>query len=210
MKRLLLVVLAGSLAGWCHGLDLFGGAKGLIKEAIQGEPQPEQQKPAPGKQAEAKPTEAQQVSPPATAKVAQRRKTQAGFAVSVPGDWRITREDATRVQAEMKGKPGVCMSVVVNDYGPGFPVDASLKAYINRAEGEAKAGKIEKSETRNLGKAKGVIRVEKAPADLANVRRITFQGYAGSKGVNVVASALGSDFEKHRDQLMALLLSIEF
>ena len=62
----------------------------------------------------------------------------------------------------------------------------------------------------SLGRGKGVLRIEKAPVDLDDPQRITFQGYAGTIGINIVASSRGKLFSKYRQTLEAIVRSIKW
>ena len=98
----------------------------------------------------------------------------------------------------------------MNDYGSSFPVDASLKSYTDAAKKEKSEGKIEDCNEVKLGKAKGILRIEKTPSSNTDPQRITFQGYFGSIGINIVASSAAKDFLAYQSQLESIVRSCKW
>ena len=137
-------------------------------------------------------------------------KTKSGFSINIPAGWNAAVDDKNNFRLDLASKPGVAVSVIMNDYGKDFPVDSSLKAYLQTAKDEKSKDTIEKYEELRLGSANGILRIEKAPADSGDPRRITFQGYAGSIGINIVASTRADIFEKYRVQLGKIVRSIKW
>lgn len=134
--------------------------------------------------------------------------TKSGFSVFVPAGWKVNTDTAGNFS--QFAPKSTAFSVVTNDYGAGFPVKASLDAYTKQAKSEFETDKLSAWQELSLGNAKGVLREESAPKSDDDIRRITFQGYTGTIGVNIVASCKAGDFNKKKPQLMQIVKSVKF
>ena len=133
-----------------------------------------------------------------------------GFSLNIPAGWTVAQDELNNFRLDASSHPGVAVSVIVNDYGKDFPVEASMKSYVDTAKKEKANGQIQDYEELSLGRASGVLRVEKPPADLSDPQRITFQGYAGTIGINIVASSRGKLFSGYKETLENIVKSMKW
>jgi len=119
--------------------------------------------------------------------------TKSGIKLSLPGGWRIVRDSPNSI--DVQGPRGMFLAIVMNDYGKDFPVEASLNAYKNSAIKELEQGKLIDWKERIIDRVKGIQRVEAPMANPSDPRRITWIGYRGSMGINIVASSQSRNFD---------------
>ncbi len=210
---LAVVVLAAIAIGTpSQAIDFKKFAKDSLKEAVgvpAQTPPPEENKPQPAQPAEPEPVaQNDRLALPPT--IAGIHKAKGGFSVSLPAQWVVSSDEATTFTATFSGEIGVAMTLILNDFGANFPVAASLKANSDTAKKELAAGKLIRYRDLTLGKAKGTLRVEKAPADSGDPQRYTFQGFAGSTSINIVASSRGKTFNKNQAHFDTLIRSLKF
>lgn len=134
--------------------------------------------------------------------------TQCGVKLELPGGWQIVKD--TPNSLDVQGPDGMFLAIVTNDYGPDFPVGASINAYKNSAEQETQQGKIIKWQERTIDSVLGVERVEAPMPHPDDPRRITWVGYKGTEGINIVASSRSRDFDKYYPILNNLVGSIQW
>lgn len=133
-----------------------------------------------------------------------------GFTLLIPNGWKVTQDETNSFRLDASSHPGVAVSVVCNDYGKDFPVEASYKSYLQTAKDEKSKNTIENYKEITLGGAKGILRIENMPSDPDDPRRITFQGYAGTIGINIVASSQGKLFKTYRQTLEEIVKSMKW
>lgn len=119
--------------------------------------------------------------------------SKSGIRISLPAGWKIERDEPNSLDAS--GPNGMWLAIVTNDYGPDFPVEASLKAYKDSAIQEKAQGKLVSWQERVIDGVKGIQRVEAPMPDPDDPRRITWVGYKGTVGINVVASTKSKNFD---------------
>lgn len=134
--------------------------------------------------------------------------TKSGITLSLPAGWQIVRDEPNSL--DVQGPNGMWLAIVTNDYGAGFPVEASLKAYADSAKQEKEQGKLISWQERIIDGVRGIQRVEAPMPDPDDPRRITWIGYKGTVGINIVASSKSRDFDSNYSRLDALLDSIEW
>jgi hypothetical protein len=133
-----------------------------------------------------------------------------GVRMRVPQDWSIIKDEKNLFSVMGPAGSGASVSLNMNDYGQGFPVEASLKSYRESALKEKQEGKIESHQDRAVGGVLGVERVEAPVSDPGDPRRITWTGYKGTVGINLVAASRSSDFDRYRNLLNQIINSIRF
>ena len=192
-----------------QAIDFKKFARDSLKEAAgipAQPPPPEENKPQP---AEREPVpQKDRLAIPST--IAGVHKAKGGFSISLPAQWVVTSDEPTSFTATFNGAVGVAITIILNNFGADFPVAASLKAHTDTAKKELAAGKLIRYSDLTLGKAKGTLRVEKAPADSGDPQRYTFQGFAGSTSINIVASSRGKTFNKNQPHFDTLIRSLNF
>lgn len=133
-----------------------------------------------------------------------------GIAVSLPDGWKKLSEDENSVNYVGPASHGVSISFIKNDYGKKFPTKASLEAYLDTAKKEKESGIITHYEEKILGGVGGVLRVESPASSPEDPRRITWIGYNGSVGINIVASSQNQYFDQHQSELLQVLETVQF
>lgn len=126
----------------------------------------------------------------------------------LPAGWKIERDEPNSLDAS--GPNGMWLAIVTNDYGPDFPVEASLKAYKDSAIQEKAQGKLVSWQERTIDGVRGIQRVESTMPDPDDPRRITWVGYKGIVGINVVASTRSRNFDNCYTALNEVVGSIKW
>lgn len=116
-----------------------------------------------------------------------------GVKPSLPSGWRIVKDEPNSLDAQ--GPLGMWLAIVMNDYGEGFPIEASLNAYKDSAIKEKGTGKLIDWQERVIDGVRGIQRVEASMPYPDDPRRITWIGYKGTVGINIVASSKSKDFD---------------
>lgn len=142
------------------------------------------------------------------AQQAQAGPSQCGVKVNLPAGWRIERNEADNVL--FAGPQGMWVHVVMSEYKPDFPTAASLQAYKIRAEEEKQEGILIACGERIIDGVAGVQRVEAPQAAPDDPRRITWIGYRGTTGINIVASSKSRDFDGCYPQLDNFIVLIKW
>ena len=133
-----------------------------------------------------------------------------GVSMHIPENWTISQNENNVFSVISSGGSGVGLSLNMNDYGQGFPTEASLNAYRESSEKEKQEGKIITSQNRAISGVIGVERVESPAESPDDPRRITWVGYKGSIGINLVAHARSKDFDANYNLLNQIIESIRF
>ncbi|MBV9211177.1 MAG: hypothetical protein JOZ52_11135 [Acidobacteria bacterium] len=99
----------------------------------------------------------------------------------------------------------------ISAMGGDFPTDVSLKAFYDQAVTRQKNGEVSEVHWLELDGVRGVEFLETPPEAKDGIRRlqwITYRKYAGqSQMVNLILSTEGQYFDKHKDELFAILYS---
>ena len=131
-----------------------------------------------------------------------------GIKLSLPGGWKIIRDEPNSIDAQ--GPRGMFLAIVMNDYGDDFPVKASITAYKKSAIKEKQHGKLIDWSERVIDKVTGVQRIEAPMSNPTDPRRITWIGYKGSLGINIVASSESMNFDSCFPMLNQVMDSIRW
>ena len=131
-----------------------------------------------------------------------------GVKLFLPSGWSIAKDEPNRLDAS--GPQGMWLAIVMNDYDEEFPVEASLQAYMESAKKEKGVGKLIDWQERVIDGVKGVQRVEALMPDPSDPRRITWVGYRGTVGINIVASSKSKDFDSCFPTLNQVIGSIKW
>lgn len=134
--------------------------------------------------------------------------SKSGIRLSLPSNWQVVRDEPNSL--DVQGPNGMWLAIVMNDYGVGFPVEASLNAYTESAKQEKEQGKLISWQERNIDGVKGVQRVESPMPNPDDPRRITWIGYKGTVGINIVASTNSKNFDRSYSDLSRVLDSIKW
>lgn len=131
-----------------------------------------------------------------------------GVKLSLPGGWRIVHDEPNRLDAQ--GPRGMWLAINMSDYGEGFPVESSLNAYKESAKRDKGLGKLIDWQERIIDGVRGIQRVEAPMPGLTDPRRITWVGYKGTTGINIVASSKSKDFDSCYPALNEVVGSIRW
>lgn len=134
--------------------------------------------------------------------------TRSGIKLSLMPNWKIIHDEPNRLDVE--GPKGMWLAINISDYGPTFPKEASLKAYTEQARREQQQGKLISWQERIIDGVRGVERVEAPQQGPTDPRRITWIGYKGTKGVNIVASSKSKDFDNCYPKLNEVVGSLRW
>lgn len=134
--------------------------------------------------------------------------TKSGIRLSLPSGWQVIRDEPNSLDAQ--GPNGMWLAIVMNDYGAGFPIESSLQAYKDSAIQEKGQGKLISWEERIIDGVRGIQRVESPMPDPDDPRRITWIGYKGTIGINIVASSKSRDFDSNYQSLDEVVSSIRW
>ena len=140
----------------------------------------------------------------------EKSESQSGISVQIPSGWTVSED--TKKYFYLQGSLNDALNITfsIYDYGSHFPTDKSLEAYFKAASSEMEKGKIVYFEEKYFDGVRGVLRIEAPTDNMDDPRRITWIGYKGSIGINIVASAKVSSFEKVKDELLNILDSTNF
>jgi hypothetical protein len=99
----------------------------------------------------------------------------------------------------------------ISAYGPDFPTDISLRGFHQGAKVREKNGQVDELKWLELDGVKGVQFRESKPQmddDIRRLQWITYRKFGGQvQMVNFILSSRGDNFEKHKDELYAILYS---
>lgn len=131
-----------------------------------------------------------------------------GIKPALPPGWKVERSETNSLDAS--GPRGMWLAIVINNYGPNFPTESSLEAYKKSAINEKSQGKLISWQERTIDGARGIQRVEGPMPNPSDPRRITWVGYNGTVGINIVASSKSRDFDSCFNELNNVVGSIRW
>ncbi|HEV8587355.1 MAG TPA: hypothetical protein VGQ72_00655 [Pyrinomonadaceae bacterium] len=99
----------------------------------------------------------------------------------------------------------------ISTLGPDFPTEISLRGFHQGAQVRKKNGEVDELKWLELDGLKGIEFRESKPEDPDGIRRLQWMAYRKYGGqtqlVNLILSGRGANFEKHQDELYAILYS---
>ena len=102
-------------------------------------------------------------------------------------------------------------SANISTMGPDFPTDISLRGFHQGAKVREKNGQVDELKWLELDGLKGVQFRESKPQMADDIRRLqwmTYRKYGGQvQLVNFILSSRGDNFDKHQDELYAIMYS---
>lgn len=174
---------------------------GLKKKKEEKPPEKKQEEPAPA----AKPVSAETMKDITWA--------DNGISFQVPSNWeQLTLERDFASHMLMPPDDSAGLSVNISRLGKDFPAQVSMKANRDDAMKKKDSGEVTTVEDVTLGKAKGLMYIEAAPASPDDVRRLTWIGFQKRGGWNQVTihlSSKGGAFANHEATFRKLLATFK-
>lgn len=134
-----------------------------------------------------------------------------GMSWRVPANWKKMNSQAKMLM--WGSSDGALLMVNISPMDENFPADISLKAFYDGAVTRKKNGEVEKVRYAEIDGLKGAEFIESTMNGKEDARRhqwIAYRKYAGQlQMLNVMLSTKGGNFEKHRDELAAILYSMK-
>jgi len=116
-----------------------------------------------------------------------------GITFQLPDNWQAMMEERDLASFMlMPATDSAGLNATISRLGKDFPADASLKATREDAAKKKDNAAVVSYEDMTLGKAKGVMYIEAAPASPDDVRRLTWVGFQKRNGWNQVTLHLSS------------------
>ncbi|HEU4710435.1 MAG TPA: hypothetical protein VFS76_02665 [Pyrinomonadaceae bacterium] len=137
-----------------------------------------------------------------------------GMSWTVPANWtETTNESKTFTWRSPGGFDAASLIVTISPMTEEFPVEASLDAYFEQAQGRAKNGEVDEVKWVEIDGLKGVqfreAKPEK-PDDFRRLQWLAYRKYLGQvQGVNVMMASNGTGFEQHKDAMYGVLYSMK-
>lgn len=134
-----------------------------------------------------------------------------GISWRLPSGWKKT--DMKKENALFSSSEGSFLIPTISIMPDDFPSEVSLKATYDSALQQLKNGKYESVKYVEIDGVKGVEWLETMPEDKSGPRRhqwIAFRKYLGqNQQLNIMLSAKGSNFDKHRTDFPAIMYSMK-
>ena len=136
-----------------------------------------------------------------------------GITFQLPDNWQamVEQRDIDSFML-MPAADSAGLTATISRMGKDFPADASMKANRDTAAKKKQNGEVVSYEDMTLGKVKGVMYVEAAPASPDDVRRLTWIGFqkrGGSNQVTIHLSAKSGAFANHEATFRKVLASFK-
>lgn len=133
---------------------------------------------------------------------------QQGMTWTLPANWRKQSVSTTSFNY---GTPPTFIIVSISPMGDDFPMETSLNAFYQQAEGRRKQGEVDEVKWLELDGLKGVEFRESNPEDPSGIRRLQWMAYRKYAGqnqlINIILSSQGNSFPKAQDALYGVLYS---
>ncbi len=134
---------------------------------------------------------------------------QQGITWTLPPSWK--KNSTTTNAADFGSGTEAFMSANISVMSEDFPTDVSLKAFYDGAKTRKKNGEVDELKWLELDGLKGLEFRESKPEEPDGIRRLQWMAYrkygGQSQMVNLILSGHGPTFDKHVDELYAILYS---
>lgn len=134
-----------------------------------------------------------------------------GISWRLPAGWKKT--EMTRGSVQFSSPDGAFLIPMISILPGDFPSDMSLKGTHDSAMLSLHSDKFELVRYLEIDGIKGVESRETMPGDKSGPRRhqwIGFRKYQGqTQQLNIMLSTKGSNFDKHRDEFLAIMYSMK-
>ena len=147
-----------------------------------------------------------------TAAIANGREVkwdQQGISWTLPPNWK--EQTVTNDTFNYGSGDGAFLIINISPMSADFPTEISLRAFHEGAKVREKNGQVDELKWLELDGARGVEFRESKPQMADDIRRLqwmTYRKYAGqTQLVNFILSTSGGRFDKHQDELYAILFS---
>lgn len=134
-----------------------------------------------------------------------------GIAWTLPKGWK--KMDVKKESFNYQSSDLAFLLVNISVMPDSFPMDASMKAYYEQALQQLKNGKYESVRLLEIDGVQGVEFTEAPPEGKDDPRRhqwIAYRTYLGQKQqLNVMTSTRGTNFDKHKDDFLAIMYSMK-
>lgn len=134
---------------------------------------------------------------------------QQGITWKMPAGWK--KMDIKKETFNFQSPDNAFLLVNISLMNDDFPMDASRTAFYDQAMQQLKQGKYEKVRYLDIDGVPGVEWTEAPPEDKTGPRRHQWIGYRKYLGqnqmLNVMLSTVGTNFEKHREEFVAIMYS---
>ena len=136
---------------------------------------------------------------------------QQGITWTLPANWK--KHSATTNTAQFASGTQAFLIANISAMASDFPTEISLNASYTGAQTRKKNGEVDELKWLELDGVKGVQFRESKPEEADGIRRLqwmTYRKYGGqTQMVNIILSGSGGNFEKHQDELYAILYSMK-
>lgn len=134
---------------------------------------------------------------------------QQGISWTLPPKW--SKTNVTTDSAQYSAGTEAFLIASISAMGSDFPTEISLRGFHQGAQVRKKNGEVDELKWLELDGVKGVEFRESKPEDPDGIRRLqwmTYRKYGGqTQLVNFILSGRAANFDKHLDELYAILYS---
>ncbi|HEY0544961.1 MAG TPA: hypothetical protein VGC91_06150 [Pyrinomonadaceae bacterium] len=138
---------------------------------------------------------------------------QQGITWMMPAKWsEVSKSTNTSFNWKSPGSADAAFVIgSISNMSGDFPTDVSIKAFYDQAADRKKNGEVAEVRWLEIDGLRGVEFLETPPESRDGIRRLqwmTYRKYAGqTQLVNLILSTEGQYFDKHKDELHAILYS---